>query len=136
PALNGVYTVNPANPTGGTNFNSIADMNYALNTFGVCGPTTINVANGTYNEAIYLDNVPGLSAANHLTIDGGDSSQTILSQSSQFATLTLNGSPNVHVKNLTLEQTGTSGDAVIFSNGSQYDTLSSCVTRVDVNSTS
>ena len=136
PALNGVYTVNPANPTGGANFNSIADMNYALNTFGVCGPTTINVANGTYNEAIYLDNVPGLNAANHLTIDGGDSSQTILSQSAQYATLTFNGSPNVHVKNMTLEQSGTSGDAVIFSNGSEYDTLSSCVTRVDANSTS
>jgi hypothetical protein len=107
-----------------------------LNNYGICGPTTVNVAVGVYNEPLYLENIPGLSAINHLQISGTDSSQTIVRHngSLQYATLTFDNVQHVSVKNMTFENTGT-GDAVIFTGSSEYDTLSNSVARVSVTST-
>lgn len=45
PQLNGVYTINNLNPTGGTNFNDFQDAFAAL-ACGASGPVTINVEDG------------------------------------------------------------------------------------------
>src|SRR5690554_690635 len=132
PQFAGSYSVNSNQPASPTNFTSLSSMISALSKHGLCGPTTINVANGTYNEVLHIANIPGLSVNNNLVIDGGDSSQTIVSQdgSIAFATLVFDGVRHVRVQNMTFEMTGTKGAAVIFKNAS-YDTLNNCVTRTD-----
>ncbi|MEX2655869.1 MAG: hypothetical protein WD272_00005, partial [Balneolales bacterium] len=131
-ALSGVYTVDSTQATSGSNFQSLTELTQALTEYGVCGPTRVNVAANVYNEALFLSDIDGLSSSNYLIIDGGDSSQTILRQSTQYATLTFDGVTNVMVKNMTIEKSSGSGDAVIFAAGARHDTLSNCVTRVPV----
>lgn len=137
PALGGTYTVDPGQAASTTNFTSIQSMVTALNLSGICSPTTVNIAPGVYNAALNLSNIIGLSATNTLTIDGGDSSQTIITQNGSyaFATLTFDNVDYVTVRNLTVEHTGTSGDAILFYEA-DYNEVSNCVSRVDVNSTS
>lgn len=137
PALGGTYTVDPAQAASSTNFTSVQDLVIALNLSGICNSTTVNIAPGVYNAALNLSNIVGLSATNTLTIDGGDSSQTILTQdgSLAFATLTFDNVDYVTVKNLTVENTGTNGDAILFYE-SDYNIVTNCESRIDPNSTS
>src|SRR5690554_151465 len=136
PAMSGNYTVDTTMAASATNFTDITSMTAALNKHGVCGPTKINISNGTYNEPLYLKDIPGASSVNNITIDGNDSSQTIITQNGAFAALTFEGSKNVHVKNITFKMTGTSGNAVVFAANAMHDTLSSCVSWVDPTATS
>jgi len=71
-SLSGTYTVNSALPTSGNNFSSFTEMADILNTYGVCGPLTVNVApnSGPYTERLTLNNIPGSSAANRILING------------------------------------------------------------------
>src|SRR5690606_15243239 len=134
--FSGVYTLDPSQAASVSNFTSFDALTQDLSNYGICGPTTVNVAAGTYTDDLYISNIPGASSSNYLVIDGGDSSQTIISQGSQYASLTFDDVQHVKVMNMTIENTSTSGAAVNFSNGSRYDTLSNSVTRVDVTSTS
>src|SRR5690554_63947 len=137
PGLSGNYTVNPAQLASATNFTSLDSMTSILNTVGVCGPTQIIVSNGVYNSPLYLGDIPGASATNHILIDGIDSSQTIISHdgSKKFATLTFDGTKHTRVQNFTFEMTGSENSAVIFSGEASFDTLSNSSTWLDINLT-
>ena len=110
PRMSGVYTLDSSSPTSGTNFNSFGDLAYSLNTFGVCGPTVINVAPGTYSEQFSLRDIPGSSSINTVLIDGQNSNLATLThdQSSRNSTVTLERVQYVEIKNLTIEATATS----------------------------
>ncbi|HLW07170.1 MAG TPA: right-handed parallel beta-helix repeat-containing protein, partial [Marinilabiliaceae bacterium] len=133
--LSGTYTVDSNRPASPRNFQSLDSLTKVLNQIGVCGPTTINVATGTYtNDPIYLKKIPGASHINNIVIDGGDSSKVFVTEdgNKRFAALTFDGTHNVHVKNMTFKMTDwNSGDAVLFVGAVKHDTLSSCVTWIN-----
>ncbi|MGB2870158.1 MAG: choice-of-anchor D domain-containing protein [Bacteroidota bacterium] len=52
--LGGNYTIDPAQATGGTNFQTFTEACNVLTTNGVGAPVTITLASGTYNEAAPL----------------------------------------------------------------------------------
>ena len=137
--LAGTVTLDPSLPASGTNFIDFASLTNTLNNYGVCGNAVVNVANGVYTSPLILDNVPGLNATNTLTIDGGDSSLTILSHngSSNFSTVLLNGVDYVTLTNMTIQCTSTlNGAAVLMTGGTNHNTISNCVVRMNTNTTS
>lgn len=134
PALSGMYSVSSNLPAGPSNFTSVSSMLDALNSFGICGPTLIYISSGTYSEALDLSDIKGLSAINTLTIDGGDSSATIFTQSGSFSTLRLNNVKHITVKNLSFINTRTTGSAILFHNADS-NVVSSCIAWVDPQST-
>jgi hypothetical protein len=79
-ALNGTYTLGGTNP----DFSNFSSLISTLNTRGVCGPVTINVRSGKYNEQVLFESVLGSSVANHITIqsDPANTSKPELSFSS------------------------------------------------------
>lgn len=68
--VSGTYTINSAQPTGGTNFHSFTDAVNFLKT-GLTGSVTINVqaGSGPYNEQVVLTNQIGTSATKTLTFN-------------------------------------------------------------------
>src|SRR5690554_2552130 len=131
-ALSGAYTVDSSSGASSTNFVSISSMATALNTNGVSGPVTITVTNDRYYDTLYLGSISGASAVNNIVIDGGDSSQTIVSHdgSSNYATLTLNGTKHVTFKNITFEMTNANSAAVILLKDAEHNTITNCESRI------
>ena len=136
PGLSGTYTIDSTAATGGTNFNSFADFENAINQGGLLGPITVNVAAGTYNESLLLENVLGSSSTNTITIDGGDSSATILNSSAGFYGIAIVNMDYVTIQNLGLINTSTSAMNVIFGDSADYNTVQNCELIVSTSSTS
>lgn len=131
--LSGTYTLNGLNPTGGTNFNSFADLAFALNNCGVSGAVTVNVASGTYTEQFNLGTITGASFFNTVTIQAATLDSTDVNL--QFNTSTTNhivdldGTQHVTFKHMTIRTpTTTSGGGVInLRNGASNITFSNNV---------
>lgn len=109
--LNGNYTINP-NGSGSNNFLTFAEAAADLAFCGVNGPVTISVAAGTYNEQVTFTAIPGASATNTITIDGGAgnvSTRTLTYRTNALFphVLRLNGASHVRIKNLSIISTGT-----------------------------
>jgi hypothetical protein len=124
--LSGSLTVNPSLPAAGTNFTTFASLIQALQSCGVGGPLSVNIAPGTYTTQLTIPAIPGASAVNKITFDGGDSALTKITWSGSSAapaTLLLNGVKNLAFRNITFEGTGT-----------QYATAVQLMTAADSNS--
>lgn len=69
--LNGTYTIGGLNP----DFTTIQSAVDSMDSVGVSGPVVFNIRDGSYYEAIFIDNIPGLSQQNHVTFqsESGDS---------------------------------------------------------------
>ncbi len=136
-SISGVFTLDGSIAPGATNFVSFSDLASSLNSFGVCGPVTVNVAQGVYFESLNLSNVIGTSSTNTITIDGADSSGTLLSFDGVggFGAISIEGADYVTIKNMTIEHTGTTGAALITANANHISVENS-VLSVDTNSTS
>jgi hypothetical protein len=136
--LSGVYTLNAALPASASNLISFSALGQVLSDYGVCGPTTVNVAAGTYNDVLTLNNVVGLSATNTLTIDGGDSATTAIENNlaNDVAVISLSSVSYTTIKNLTVRSTRTNTAlhwGVHLSSASNFDSLVNV--RVTVNPT-
>ena len=114
-ALSGIKTI------GGTtadypNFKAAA---LALNQCGINGTVAFNVASGSYNEQIEIENVSGSSATNTITFKStsGDSSSVILtnnaSDNSSNYTLRLNGASHITFQDITIQATDSTFGRVI-----------------------
>ncbi|MBF9143055.1 beta strand repeat-containing protein [Hymenobacter properus] len=132
-ALSGAYTINDAQTTAGTNFNSFKDAATALNAGGVSGPVTFTVSGGPYTEQFSLNQLTGSSATNRVTFNGGGRTiQFGSSNSAQRAVITLNGADYVTINNLLVDATvgGTStttyGWGVQLLNNADNNVLSNC----------
>jgi len=138
PALQGSFTVNPAAPASTTNFQTMTAMANAFNNNGVCGPVTVNVSAGVYNESVELSSINGASAINTITIDGGDSTTTSIvhNGSGNIATVTIENTDWITIKNFTIEATGTSGASVLMTGAVNNCTISNNILRVNTTSTS
>ncbi|MGI9190819.1 MAG: right-handed parallel beta-helix repeat-containing protein, partial [Chitinophagaceae bacterium] len=129
--LNGAYTINSALPTGGTNFQTFTALASALNCAGVSGPVEVNVAvaSGPYSEQIILNNIPGASAVNTITINGNNETLTFLNTSASFpSVLELNGTDYLKVNNLNIVSTASAGNgfAVHLWNNANFNRFSNC----------
>jgi len=131
PALSGVYKIGGA----GAGYPTFPSAVSALNAQGVCGPVVFNVANGTYNEQIQLNVIPGSSATNTVIFQSasGDSSKVILTEPSSGSpatgfTVYLNGASNVTFKQISIENTGTNyySSAVELNNGATNNQVINC----------
>ena len=119
PGLSGSYTIGGANP----DFNSFSLAAQALANFGVCGPATFNVRNGTYQEQVTLGSIPGSSAQNPVVFqsESGNAANAIwtFASSSDAAnfTLHLQGAQWVTLKNLSLEASDNTYGRVLLLSG-------------------
>ncbi|MBL7703954.1 MAG: T9SS type A sorting domain-containing protein [Taibaiella sp.] len=130
PALGGVYTVNGAVATGGTNYQSFTALATALNTYGICSPVTVNVvpASGPYNEFFSLNNIPGSSATNTLRINGNGATLQYATDITNRHMILLNGTKYTRIDSLNIIAAGTTyGFGAVIYNGAQYDSITNCV---------
>lgn len=107
PSLSGIYTINPAG-SGPNNFASFASANTALLAGGVSGPVHFDVAPGTYPQVIIggPSGVPGVSAANTITFDGGSAATTLITASvNAGAALIMNQVNHLTFRNFTITNT-------------------------------
>lgn len=109
--LNGTYTVDGSIAASSTNFQDFSQLASALGSCGVNGPVTINVAAGTYNTQTIIYAIPGNSAVNTVTIDGGTgnaASRIVLGTgltSSNPHVLRIEGVVDLTIRNLTFRST-------------------------------
>jgi len=137
--MSGAITINPNLPATATNYLSFSDFCEYINLSGVCGPVNVTVAAGNYTENISLRKVAGISATNTITIDGLDSSATILTYSGNglgMGVISLQGVDYVTIKNLGLIHTGSSNAAGVVMADANYNTVSNCDIQVNNSSTS
>jgi gliding motility-associated-like protein len=136
----GTYTINSAQPTTGTNYNSFAAVVQALRC-GIAGPVVFNVdpASGPYNEQFILGPINGTSATNTITINGNG--RTIAFSSSntdERAVIKLNGADHVRIDSLVINSVGagTFGFGVHLLNDADSNSINNCRVLVDQTSTS
>lgn len=129
--LAGTYTIG----TGG-DFLTFAEVVIALEDCGINGPVVFNILPGTYNENLFLEPILGASATNTVTFNGGDPALATLTWNGQggIGTITLAGADYVTIKNLTIENTGTT-DAwgVHLRDTANWNTIDSCIITMTVN---
>jgi hypothetical protein len=137
--LLGNYTIDDSSPTAGTNYASFAEAALDLNDWGVCGAVVFDVAAGTYQDSVYLNEIEGASATNTITFDGGDANDVTLTYDGAFveAVWQMDGTDHVIIKNITIENTKSTSDAwnIHLSNGADSNTIDSCRFLLPVAST-
>jgi gliding motility-associated-like protein len=104
----GVFSINPAQATAGTNFANFTDFANEVNANGICGPVIVNVAPGspTFNERILLNEISGMSAINTITINGnGNTLSNNAANMGESATLSLFGTDHLFVDSLIIQAT-------------------------------
>ncbi len=124
--LSGVYTINPANPTGGANFNTFQDAVTAM-LCGITGPVTFNVKAGTYSEKILVPYIRNTSPVNTVTFqsESGVASSVVLSAAGTSGanyTLRLDSTRYFTFRNMSFTATdATNGRAVELFNEASND---------------
>ena len=130
-ALTGIYTIGGASP----DYTSFSAAAHDLNSRGVCGPVTFNVADGFYQGQMEIDSIGGASATNTITFQSlsGDSTKAILTFPSQLNqingyTVYLNGAKYITFKNLTITSSGDNAYSNIISlnNNANYNNFLNC----------
>jgi hypothetical protein len=138
--LSGVYTINSAAPTSGTNYQSFSAFATDINTNGVSGPVTVNVvaSSGPYNEQPVFNAIAGASSVNRIVINGNGNLLTFNSSNfNQPATLGLNGTDWLTINNLNIEAQGaTYAFAIVLYAGADDNTFSTCTFSTPANGTS
>jgi hypothetical protein len=114
-AMSGTFTVGGASPDFPTLSAAVSDM--VVN--GICGPVVLNVRNGTYNENLDLQAIPGASATNTITIqsESGDKSLVNVSHGATGTgnnyVVRFGGAKFVTIRNMTFTATSASFGKVL-----------------------
>jgi len=129
-ALSGTVTINSAQATGGTNYQTFTAFAAAVNTAGISGPLYVDVApnSGPYNEQPAFANIAGTSATNTITINGNGNLLTFNSSNSAAPyTMLLNNVDFMTVANLQMQGTNATYAMVcVLTGGSDYNNFSAC----------
>ncbi|MBE0644552.1 MAG: T9SS type A sorting domain-containing protein [Bacteroidetes bacterium] len=139
--MSGTYTIN-ATGTGVRNFTTFGAAITQLSVAGVAAPVVFNVASGSYNEQLTLVEVPGASATNTITFNGGigNVASRIVTNNvstSYQAVITFDGGDYFKFKNLTINSTNSSyGYGFLFTNQASNNEISNCVINLPTNTTS
>ena len=128
--LAGSYTIDAAG-TGTSNYTSFGAAVTALNTSGVSGAVTFNVASGTYTEQVNLGSVTGASSTNSITFQGSTTAASILtytpSGSSDNWTVKMTGTDYITFDNMTITSGGSSyGRLIIYTDTVTDFNLTNC----------
>lgn len=125
----GTYTLNNTLPASATNFVSFNAMALALNNGGISGAVTVNVAAGPYTEQVLLNNIPGSSAANSLTINGNNRELRFNNTSTAaIYIMGLNGTKHLTLNGLRLTTQNTAnGVGVLLTNNADSNIIENCV---------
>ncbi|WP_161596723.1 Ig-like domain-containing protein [Chitinophaga vietnamensis] len=141
PALiSGTFTINRAQPTGGTNFKSFNDA-YSYIKCGINGAVTFNVVagSGPYNEQLALQPVPGASATNTITFNGNGDTLMFNCTSTNRAVIKIDDGDYFTFKNLVIKPLGTGssgyGWGVHLINDADYNNIVNCKILLDSTST-
>ncbi len=133
--MEGVYSIDAALPTGGTNFASFADAIDSMLTCGITGPITFNVnpGSGPYTEQVTLPFINGMGSTNPITFNGGNDTLEFSSPSGAKYVFKLEGASYVTIDSLYIRSlSGTYGIGVLISDGSDYNTLKNSVVDVSL----
>nr|MCO6464694.1 hypothetical protein [Saprospiraceae bacterium] len=134
----GTYTINSAQPTAGSNFQTFNDFIAAI-TCGIAGPIVVNVASGSgpYNEQVIIPEILSMSSTNTVTINGNGTTLTYgASVSTSPSTLELNGADYFVFNNLKVVATGvTYAFAAHLWNGADHNTFNQCEFSCDITGT-
>lgn len=136
-SLSGVYTVGAT----GSDFVSVREAVDTLLEYGICGPVTIDIATGTYNDQIDIKNIPGSSTANRVTFKSqsgiASSVNLTFTPTTNDFILQLSGASYITIKDLTIQSNGSNaGRVVMFSGNSSYDSLINCTLNASSTTTS
>ncbi|MBU2020363.1 MAG: fibronectin type III domain-containing protein [Bacteroidetes bacterium] len=120
--MSGTYTINPALPAGGGNYQSFNAVATQLNIFGVVGAVTVNVEPGLYTDTLFLGNVIGTTPLNTITFQrkpGATAAVTLTSASNTITTSTIRliDTKYITFRNLTVEGTGASYQRLVILDG-------------------
>ena len=127
--MSGIYVIG----TGGsyTTFGTAAN---ALSNYGVDGPVTFNVLNGTYDADFTLATISGTSETNTVTFQSysGDAEDVVLTDSNPWANYVVQfyGADYVTFKNITFDRSTTGSyytTLVRINPGTDYITFDNCV---------
>ncbi len=124
--ISGTFTL--GGTSGPNNFPDFDSLATALIDYGISGPVTINVAPGTYREQFSLGSVSGVSDTSTIVIDGGNSSQVILT-TKRKATVRLRDVSYVTLRNMTIKNAKWG----IHLRNTNYITIDSCLISLPVN---
>jgi len=128
-ALSGTLTVNAGAPPSATNYQDFTTLANDLNTFGVCGPVTVNVVagSGPYNEVVKFTAIPGTSPVNKVRINGNGNILQFDNTSANRQLVTLDGTQYLTIDSLTIKSlNATYGWGVLITNGAAYDSITRC----------
>lgn len=108
PLVGGVFTINSAQPTGGTNFQTFND---AVNHIkcGINSPVTFNVVagSGPYSETVTIPNIGGASAVNTITFNcNGATLAYNTSDANNRSAIILNGAKHITIDSLNVDVSG------------------------------
>lgn len=135
PGLDGIYSIGGTSP----DYATISDATADLNAFGVCGPVVFNLAATTFNERLELGDIQGISATNTISFIGAGIGSTIISSSSSssadMATILLDGSDHITIRDMSIENGGSSFGAGIWISN-EADSNSFVNLNITVDSTS
>jgi hypothetical protein len=136
--LNGIYTINSALATGGTNFQSFTAFAAVINTAGISGPVTVSVSGGPFNEQVNFLQITGSSATNIITINGNGCTISFTSAASASPhTFMLSGTDYMTVNDLNIVGNGaTYALACHLWNGANNNTFNGCSFTTPFNGTS
>lgn len=139
PAVNGTFTINSSNPTGGTNFQTFNDA-YNYIKCGINGPVVFNVLNGTgqYTEQLTMTSVPGTSIVNTVTFKGnGVASIGFAStNTNERAIIKLKGTRHIIFDSLVINATsGTYGYGVQLMTDADSNIVRNCIINSSTTST-
>ena len=129
--LSGAYTINPSG-SGATNYTTFALAVTALQTRGVSGAVTFNVAAATFTEQITITSIPGVSATNTVTFDGGTgNAATRIVQNATYTgsfdhVFKIDNVQYVTLKNLTIKSGSYYGTPVHIFGSSHYTKIKNC----------
>jgi hypothetical protein len=107
--MSGIYTVGGISPDFTTPLAALA----ALDSFGMNGPVTLNIRQGTYTDQLIIGVITGISSTNSLTIqaDPANISDVVLQYSgttnSNMGVILLNNARYVSIKRINIRNTGT-----------------------------
>ncbi|MDX5512011.1 MAG: right-handed parallel beta-helix repeat-containing protein [Hymenobacteraceae bacterium] len=139
-AASGVYTINAAQPTAGTNFASFSDAADRLATCGISGNVTLNVApnSGPYYEQVEFLNIPG---SNNFTVTVNGRNQKIVfapKSSTEPYVVRLNGAQNIILDSLQIEvaDSATYGWGIHLTNDASFNMITNNTITIPTNTTS
>lgn len=130
PSMSGTYTIDPFG-SGSGNYPTFADAVNDLNSFGVCGPITFNVAGGVYNEQVSLDKINGVNETNTILFrpDPNNVSPVeivVAGSSTDNYGIRLNGTAYTTFEGMSVQTSGSYSTAVRLEGGANNNTIRGC----------